>query len=413
MREEDEAFINNPIPKDKRISWKAPLINFLGCHIALSELMVGGALISGMSLAGLSAATIIGNVILIIITLIQGNMSAREGLNTYVLAKGAFGEKGGVWMISLLLSFTSFGWFGIQAGMAGLSVQHIFPSINLIFATIVLGLVMMVVAVYGFEAMTKFNSWILPPLIFLMGYGLYKALTLNQGVDIWEYEPDPKSAMSLLEGVNLVVGVVIVGAVIAPDYLRYTRGLKDVAIVGGIGIGLIAFIQQFSAGIMAINSPTWDITQIMADLGMGWGAFVILLLAAWSTNLSNAYSGGLALKSIFPSIKRSTLTLIAGFIGTILAASGLIFKFKMFLSILSIAVPAVAGVMWADYYLIQRGVFIIREGFNIKALISWGVGFGISLLSNHLAFGIPPVNAIIIAALCYFLLMKNERRENA
>ncbi|WP_162046666.1 cytosine permease [Vibrio taketomensis] len=402
---ENENLINNPVPMDQRIGWKAPLINFLGCNIALSELMVGGALIAGMSVSGLVTAAIIGNLILIVVATIQGNIAAREGLNTYVLATGAFGKKGGVWMISLLLGFTSFGWFGIQAGVAGLSIQQIFPSVNLTFATIVLGLLMMIVAVYGFSLMAKFNAFALPPLILLMIYGLYKAMSVDNSIAISDYQPLAENAISMLDGINLVVGVVIVGAVISPDYLRYTRNVKDVAIIAIVGIGFISFIQQLSAGIMAINSPTWDITAVMADLGMGWGAFLVLLLAAWSTNLSNAYSGGLALKNIFPDVNRSTLTLVAGLIGTALAASGLIFKFQMFLSVLSIAVPAVAGVMWAEYYLIQGKKFVQREGFNWFAVGAWVLGFAVSMLSNKYGFGLPPVNAILVSGIAYWLVM--------
>ncbi len=66
-----------------------------------------------------------------------------------------------------------------------------------------------------------------------------------------------------------------------------------------LGLGIISLFQQVAAGVMSMGAPTWDITEVLANLGFGWVAFVILILASWSTNVSNAYSGGLALKTIF------------------------------------------------------------------------------------------------------------------
>ncbi|MDV9910211.1 cytosine permease [Clostridioides difficile] len=129
--QEREELVLNPVPKEERVGWLAPLFNMLGSNIAISELMVGGTLILGMTLSNMIITSIIGNLILVAIIMIQGYIGYKEGLNTYVLAKGAFGEIGGKYLISLLLGITSFGWFGVQAGVAGLSVQKIFPSVNL------------------------------------------------------------------------------------------------------------------------------------------------------------------------------------------------------------------------------------------------------------------------------------------
>ena len=115
---EREELILNPIPKDERTGWKAPLFNILGCNVAISELMVGGALIAGLSLRDLIGVSIAGNLLLVLILCLQGYMGCREGMNTYVLAQGAFGKKGGQMIIALILGITSFGWFGIQARVA-------------------------------------------------------------------------------------------------------------------------------------------------------------------------------------------------------------------------------------------------------------------------------------------------------
>lgn len=403
--QEREDLILKPVPPEERTGWGPPLFNILGCNIAISELMVGGALIAGMTLKNLIIASIAGNLLLVLILSIQGYIGSKEGLNTYVLAEGAFGEIGGKWIISLILGITSFGWFGIQAGVAGLSVEKIFPGINLTVTIVILGLLMVILAVYGFKVMALFNYIAIPPLIVLMIWGLIKTSAVYGTEAIVSYVPPQQ--MSLVEGINMVVGLIIVGAVISPDYLRYTRGLKDILIVGLIGFAAISIFQQVSAGIIAMQTPTWDITEVLAKLGFNWIAFVILLLAAWSTNLSNAYSGGLALKNVFPNLQRPVLTLIAGVIGTIIAAAGIIFKFQNFLSFLSMMVPSIAGVMWIEYYAIRKRNFVKRDGVNWLAIISWLGGFLISYLSTQYSYGLPPVNGIICSGVLYYILEKS------
>jgi len=406
---EREDLSLKPIPESERVGWRAPLFNILGSNVAISELMVGGALIAGMTFKNLVLTSIIGNLILVLILSIQGYIGSKEGLNTYVLAESVFGEVGGKWIISTILGITSFGWFGIQAGVAGLSVQKIFPSINLTFSIVILGLLMMLFAVLGFSSMAKFNYIAVPPLILMMVWGLYKSISMNGIQTIGSYTPT--GSISLIEGINMVVGLIIVGAIISPDQLRYTKGLKDILVIGFVGFAFISVFQQVAAGVLAMGAPTWDITEVLAGLGFNKIAFLILLLAAWSTNISNAYSGGLALKTLFPRVKRNTLTLIAGLIGTIIAASGIIFKFQDFLSILSMTVSSIAGVMWVEYYIINKQRLIKRAGINWGAMVSWIIGFGISYITTKINFGVPPINGIVFAGLLYYVIIKGTSKD--
>lgn len=408
IEREDQLAIR-PVPENERVGWGAPLFNMLGTNIAISELMVGGTLIAGMTFSNLLFTSIIGNLILAIIVAIQGNIGAKEGLNTYTLAESIFGEKGGRYIISVILAISSFGWFGIQAGVAGLSVQKIFPGINLTLITIILGLLMMIFAVFGFKSMAKFNYVAVPALIVLIMWGLFKSLAINGVASIGNYVPS--ETMSLSEGLNLVIGLIIVGAVISPDQLRFTRGLKDIIIIGLIGFAVISVFQQVAAGILAMNSPSWDITQVLADLGFGTIAFLILLLASWSTNVGNAYSGGLALKNILPNMKRERLTLIAGVVGTIIAATGIIFRFQNFLSLLSTTIAPMVGVMWTDYYILNKQKLIYRKETNFVGIFAWIVGSIVSFATGRINFFIPPINGVIVSAAIYLLASKLSRRE--
>src|SRR5699024_4086494 len=105
------------------------------------------------------------------------------------------------------------------------------PAINLTLTIVIIGILMVSVAAFGFNMMAKFNYIALPPLIILIVWALIKSLDQNSGMSV-VLDYVPSNPMTPIQGIDIVVGLVIVGAVISPDYLRYTRGIKDVAIVG-------------------------------------------------------------------------------------------------------------------------------------------------------------------------------------
>ncbi|MGH2096174.1 cytosine permease, partial [Enterococcus faecalis] len=76
---------------------------------------------------------------------------------------------------------------------------------------------------------------------------------------------------------------------------------------------------------------------------------IALILAIWSTNAVNAFSGGLALIIVFdiPKEKEKVAVGAAGAIGTLLAVVRILNYFTAIMCVLSPMLPPVAGVMIA------------------------------------------------------------------
>ena len=142
MSVEREEVILSKVPGKRESRMVAPLFSILGCNVAVTELMVGGGLVAGLTVKNTIIASIIGNLILALIVYVQGKIGTREGLNTHVLTEMAFGKEGNKWVVSLLFAITLFGWFGIQDGLATLALQQIFPNINFVITAIILGILM-------------------------------------------------------------------------------------------------------------------------------------------------------------------------------------------------------------------------------------------------------------------------------
>ena len=102
------------------------------------------------------------------------------------------------------------------------------------------------------------------------------------------------------------------------------------------------------------------------------------------------------------------MTTIAGLVGTILAAAGILNYLTGFLTILASLLPPVAGVIIADYWIVGKGnkvAFSAVKGINIPGLLSYIIGAAVAYLTaNVWVFFVAPVNGIIVSMLAYLLL---------
>ena len=78
------------------------------------------------------------------------------------------------------------------------------------------------------------------------------------------------------------------------------------------------------------------------NLGFPVLGIIALILATWTTNAVNAFSGGLALINVFDIPKKRKVAVgAAGAIGTLLAVVGILNYFTPIMSVLSAMVPPV------------------------------------------------------------------------
>ena len=148
------------------------------------------------------------------------------------------------------------------------------------------------------------------------------------------------------------------------------------SIIGVIPAGLFMLL---TGGVMSVVTGQYDISAILVSLGVPFFGLLALVLATWTTNVTNAYSGGLALSNLlgFDESKFKHTTGIAGGIGTLLAAFGVLGKFEAFLNLMSALLPPLAGVIIANYWIIGRGkkaAFKIQDGVFMPGLIAYLVG---------------------------------------
>lgn len=404
------------VPADQRKSWISIALIWAGAVISVPSLMVGGAIASGMSIGSGIAAGVVGYIIVVIYMTFQGMQGSDLGRPTVVNASSAFGEQGAGFIISFVLGISVMGWFGVQTSVTGAAFSGFMGQFGITFpvwlSSLIWGVIMLTTAILGYKALSYLNYIAVPALIILAIYGTSAALKMYGLEGLAAHSPE--TSMNFFQGVAISVGGFAVGGVIAGDYSRYAKDRKGSILSSVIGVLPIGAALLIAGAIMSVTAGTYDITQIVSTLGFPVLGFIILILATWTTNAVNAYSGGLAITNMLKlsDNKRAAATAVAGGIGTILAISGIINYFISFLLILTAGITPIAGVMIADYWIRNKGNakdWKPVPGIHWNGIIAWLAG---TLVGLFVKWGSQAINAIVVAGVIFLLLSKFMPRNN-
>ena len=403
------------INENERQSWLSLTAIWIGNMICLPALMVGGFLAAGLTIGEVFFALAAGFAIILVYMCLIGVQSADLGLPTVSCAEAALGTLGSRFVISLLIGVACIGWFGVQAAVCGSSFSAMFAALTGIVipepvSILFWGLIMLLTAVFGYKAMKFLNYIVVPLLVLVLGYTAYASLFKGGGAAaIAAYVPQADTG--LLGGIGIVVGSFALGGVISGDCSRYAKSRADVVKSSVLGVLPISLIMMGLGAASAIATGQYDITRILVSLGLPATGLVVLILATWSTNILNAYSGGIAISNLlgFGEKRYRLTTAIAGFLGAILGAAGLMTKFSAFLGVLSAFIPPVAGVIIAAYWITGKGRkenFRAVKGVNIAGVVSFAAGAAAAYASSLTGFFIAPVNGIVLSMVLYVILAR-------
>ena len=420
------------IKAEERQSWGSIAMVWIGSVICVPALMIGGMLGAGLSLGSCVLAILVGYALICVFMSFMGMEGCDTGLPTAVMASCALGEKGAKYIISTILAISCIGWFGIQAAVCGASFSSMFGDMTGIaipawLSSVVWGIIMLLTACFRFAGLKWLNKIAVPLLGIVLAYTLIYTL-VNNGTDALSGYV-PTAPMSFVSAVSATVGSFVVAAAISGDYCRFARSRSDVVKSSVVGVLPAGLAILMIGAILAICTGTYDISVVLASSGLPLVGLIALILATWTTNVSNAYSGGLSLSVLLgQDEKKSQLTTaISGIVGTILAAVGILNSIQGFLSLLSAIVPALMGTMIADYWIMGKGKvehFRQREGFYAPGVISFLLGALVACITGgtfasipflaflNLPFFIGPINGIVVAMVVYILLEKAFGKKN-
>lgn len=398
--------------KDKR-GFMSMFLVMLGFTFFSASMLTGGTLGSALSLKEFALAVFLGNLILAVYTGALAYIGADTGLSMHLLARYSFGEKGS-YLASFLTSFTQIGWFGVGVAMFAIPVSKV-TGINVYVLVAISGVLMTSTAYFGMKSLTILSAIAVPSIAILGCASAFKAINSVGGVEgLMNIAPTGK--MTLVTAVTLCVGSFISGGSTTPDFVRFAKNKKVAVSTTVIAFFIGNSLMFFFGAVGAMCTGLSDISDVMIKQGLIIPAIIVLGFNIWTTNDNAIYTSGLGISNI-TKIPKSKVVLFNGLLGTV-SALWLYSNFVSFLSLLGSMIPAVGGVIIADFFIVQKGKYADFKDakfkvINYKAIAACILGV---IAGKYLTIGIPPLNSLLITALTHVVLsklIKEEQIENA
>lgn len=416
---DSDEFSTSPVPVDRSIPWwKIAITNAL-FSICLPTLITGLDLGIATPRRYFVSGIVVGSLILTVIGTLTSILGARSRLSSYMLARIAFGSRGST-VLNLAFAVSLLGWFGMNLNLFGDAMARLAGALwgyagPVWPMEVVAGVAMTLTTLVGLRAINALAVIIVPILGIVCLIMLHKSLVVGSIDDVLARAP--LTGLSFGDIVSAVVGGVIVGAVIMPDTCRFIEGSAGAVWTSVFTYFVTNVAVTVIGGVAALATGKVEMLDLMLFMGLGAGAFIIVLGGSWILNALNLYSAALSIGVAVPRSRRAVTTLTAGLTGTLLAFLHILDHFLTFLFYLSIVFVPVASILIIDFFLLRpeayRGdaIHAVRR-LEAGALLAWGVGAIVAVLGSagllHLT-GIAAVDALLVSGLAFLALRWRSR----
>ncbi|MDR2157683.1 MAG: cytosine permease [Clostridiales Family XIII bacterium] len=404
-----EAFALRPVPENEQKSWVAIVFVQSGMVICIPAFLLGSMLAQGMTIVSGLVSGAIGYVMVLILTFILGIQGSDLHMPTCAISQSVFGKKGTRLFVSSLFAVSLMGFFGLQVNVCGVAFSNLMGelgfNIPVVVSSVIWGIVMVIVAVFGMETLQKLDTYSVPALLLIMVVGLIFAFRMYGSSGIVDNEITVPT-MSMVDGIGLSFSFFSASAFTAADVTRFQRCRKDTiksSIWGLMPAGIITMVIGF---LLSRVAGEYDISLVLVNVGLPILGIVIMIISTITTNALNAYCGGLDLVMTFniADHRRREATAVIGIVGVILGALGILNFIEEYLNWISFVGAPIAGVMIADYWLVGKGKsenWHPHEGWNIVGIVAVGISLVISLL---IPIGVFNANGVIVSVVVYMIL---------
>ncbi|EMY6302287.1 MULTISPECIES: purine-cytosine permease family protein [Providencia] len=419
------------VPLSARRPFYEVLIIRIGSLACVSQVMLGAALGYGLTFWQAFWATMLGSVILQVVSWALGAAACREGMSISLLSRwSGFGKLGSA-LIGGAIAISLMGWFGVQNDFFA---DGMYKATNVLTPgtwSLITGIAVTIITVYGYRFLSITANISTPLFLLALVWATYNLLS-GQDISVLISSAEPAGPlMTLPVAITMVAGGFIISAVTTPDISRFMKSPKEVFWMTLIGTFFGELLVNMIAVLMALALHTSQVFDLMMTLTGLVGASIVIF-STIKMNDINLYSSSLGFSTLLNAIfnkrfDRRYLTWVIGIFGTIASMLGILDNFIGFLIYLGIAIPPVAGIMVIDYYLLKRDRKELEttrakgelpptcEAFNPITLIVWIIAVIVGWLSSELGpfnadFGVPALNSLLASALLYWIGMRWQAR---
>ena len=416
-----------PVAKHKLHDWTHFAGLYAAEHVAATEFVIGATFVAlGAKTMDIILGLLIGNILAVLSwRFITSPIAVDTRLSLYTYLNKIAGDsmtKMYNWANVIIFSVISAAMITVSSTAVRFAFDipaqlNWYPT-NAWFILIVLavGIFVVAIALYGFNAVSEFSGICAPWLFVMFTSGamvLLPALslavlgkTLPTGwIDfmtlgdqsIWTgINSDGAPGIGLVEviGFAWAANTITHFGLIDMALLRFAKK-KSYGYATSTGMMFGHYVAWIAAGIMGAGAAVIlgkSIVELdpgdVAYYALGWSGFVIVIVAGWTTAITNLYRAGLAAQAIFFNHSRKKTTIVVGLVTMIIACFP--FVFSQILPLLTYAgllVVPVGAIVFTEHQIFPRIGFTrywssYRQlTFSMPAVASWGLGlvFGFGL----------------------------------
>ena len=451
MSSDDKAFrdygIEEYVPMEGRHYGFFDMVNtWIGANANTASWFVGGV-IAALGFGGAVAVTLIANPIAYILLALVGYMGYKVATTSMGLVRVPFGINGSK-LPSILNSTQFIGWCGVNTFVAAISMsmlaQQIFgwPAYGepgcwwvLALGVLINSILSILVVVIGGSRSIKYAENIaVIGLVFLTVWITVVVLRSYPLSELLAWRPSQDLALPFGEAIDAMAAFSLSWVPAIAEFTRYTKNKAAATVAPMIGatFSLVWFALVGALGVIAVavGSGTFDPnmsdpSSIAGALGLGWVAFVVLILTTITTNMINIYAGSMSVINISPKadMQKTLLTMgiLAGVISLIpIVLGSFLDAFSGFLGYLGAVFPSLVAIMVVDYYLVRKqkyqhdqlgkvdGPYWYKNGYNWYGVGCWLVGAVVFFLSQKIGFIQNTIGAVFftfaVTAVLYWIM---------
>ncbi len=416
-----------PIAKNKLHYWTHFAGLYAAEHVAATEFVIGATFVAlGAKTMDIIVGLLIGNILAVLSwRFITTPIAVDTRLSLYTYLNKIAGDamtKLYNWANVLIFSVISAAMITVSATAVRFAFDipaqlNWYPTNTwFILIVFIVGIVVVAIALYGFNAVSEFSGICAPWLFVMFTSGamvLLPALSLDVlhktlpggwadfisigDQSIWTgINSDGKPGIGLVEviGFAWAANTITHFGLIDMALLRYAKK-KSYGYATSTGMLFGHYIAWIAAGIMGAGTAVILGKSIVAlDPGdvayyaLGWSGFIIVIVAGWTTAITNLYRAGLAAQAIFFNHSRKQTTIIVGLVTVAIACFP--FVFSQILPLLTYAgllVVPVGAIVFAEHQIFPRIGYTRywssykKLHFSMPAVASWclGLAFGFGL----------------------------------
>ena len=415
-----------PIPNNKLKSWKSFIGMYAGEHTAGTEFVIGPLFVAhGVGATDLIWGLLLGNLFAVLSwAFLCGPVATKHRITLYYLLEKICGKK--LTMIynvinALMFCFLAGSMIAVSATAVGIPFDIMMPSLNdwlpnslgWVISVILIGVITTVVAMFGYNQISKFANIAAPWMILIFvaaAISVLPELGVTSIGGFWEAAKTKIWTGTPLEGqsqftfwhvlffawfANMAMHIGMADLSI----LRYAKKwYYGFASATGMYVGhYVAWIASgilYSLFLMESSYSTEFAPGPVAYRAAGIAGAICVVIAGWTTANPTIYRAGLALQAIKPNWKTWKVTAIVGLITTVAAIfPALVMRLLEFVALYGLVLMPMGAIIIMDTYIIpkmnlnENFAEVFKKDINPAAVLSWVLTL-LACLFFNIYFGI-------------------------